>query len=150
MQGIEKPARVSRRAQAMLDARARERNKEGRMARLYIIGDVFMHELLAAEFEASGKRMKKLMATVSAEAAVLHGPCPAGGTYRSRRNVAFSKFKEMQRREDLFTPLLKRSEQPSPDLTEEEWKSLRFEMHWLNDVRDSYENWDWKVHGTQR
>ena len=37
------------------------------MERLYVIGDEFMHELLAAEFEASGKRMVKLMAAVTAE-----------------------------------------------------------------------------------
>ena len=150
MHAIEKPARVSRRVQAMLDSRAREKNKEGRMERLYVIGDEFMHELLAAEFEASGKRMIKLMAAVTAEAQIYHGPCPAGGTYRKRRDVAFSKFKEMQRREALFTPLLKRSEKSSPDLTQDEWKSLRSEMHWLNEVRNSYDGWDWKVDGTQR
>ena len=94
--------------------------------------------------------MKKLMATVTAEAAIYHGTCLAGGTYKARRDVAFSKFKEMQRREYLFTPLLKRSEKPIPDLTEAEWTSLRWEMHWLNGVRNSYEDWDWKVDGTQR
>ena len=49
-----------------------------------------------------------------------------------------------------MSALVEKSEQHSPDLTDAEWKSVRWEMNWLNEVCESYDEWDWKVDDTRR
>ena len=141
--------RISDRQQSVLDAEQQKLNSEVRLLRYVYMGE-FNHETLAAEFEASGKRMKIVKANVIAEALVYKGRCPTGGSYGARRDAALSKFNQMDKRERKMSALMERSTQVEPDLTDVEWTSLRWEMNWLNEVRESYDEWDWKTDDTRR
>ena len=141
--------RVSVRQQSVLDAETRKLISAARLDK-YMECGVFNHEKLAGEFDASGNRMQAIKSKVIAEAKIFKGRCPAGGTYGKRRDAALSKFKEMDKRKRLMSALVERSEHHSPDLTDAEWKSVRWEMNWLNEVCESYDEWDWKVDDTRR
>jgi len=148
-------ANLTRRQKAKLNnTQSQEERDKARLDQYEECGE-FIHEKLAGDFDASRNRMQRLKQSMIVEAEAMfitdpNGKSPAGGTYRNRYKVALSKFKEMDKRENAMVVLLKRSEENNPDLDEEEWKLLRFEMNWLIGVRESYDEWDWKIHGTQR
>ena len=148
-------ANLTRRQKAKLNnTQSQEERDKTRLDQYKECGE-FVHEKLAGDFDASRNRMQRLKQSMIVEAEAMfitdpNGKSPAGGTYRNRYKVALSKFNEMDKREAAMVVLLKRSEENNPDLDEEEWKLLRFEMNWLIGVRESYDEWDWKIHGTQR